>query len=146
MRTAKALNGAPHDLVQMFFSTEACHRDGYMEDHLWASAMRTGLNVTRIDIIQIRAEPESFSSPALLSYLLIMKHHLMSELERLGLPKDQINGAHIDIVIAELRPSIIAFAERPADRQVTAFGTLATKNGRTIIGKTHTVGPARPLG
>lgn len=75
-----------------------------------------------------------------------MKHHLVSELERLGLPKDQINGAHIDIVIAELRPRIIAFAERPADRQVTAFSTLATKNGRTIIGKTHTVDPARPLG
>jgi len=139
MRKAKALNGAPNDLVQMFFSTEAYFRDGCMADHLWAAAMRSGQKVARIDVLHMRIDPEAFSTPALLRYLPTLKQHLLAESQRLQLPDDHITSARIDVFLSEEKSSNIVFAEQPAERLVTATGSLALKDGKMIVGKTYTL-------
>lgn len=135
MRKAKALNGVPNNLVQMYFSTLAYYRSGYMPDHLMDVAQRTGLREARIDLLNARIAPQEFSTPALLSYLPILKHHLIAELERKEFPRDHITAAHIEIFVSQ---------QHQAKGLLTGTGTLVTKDGRTIKGKTYTEA-ANPL-
>ena len=129
MGSVKALNGLPNNLVQMYFSTHAYYGNGYMPDHLWDVAARTGILIARIDVLRNRIEPVDFSKPALISYLTTLRNQISSELARTGFPHDYIAEAYIDIFISK---------KHHAQRLLTGTGTVITKEGRTIKGKTIT--------
>lgn len=129
MGSVKSLNGLPNNLVQMYFSAHAYYGNGYMPDHLWAIAAHTGILEARIDILNRKIAPAAFSKAALISYLGPLRGHIASELERAGFQFDYITEAYIDIFISK----------RHADnRLLTGTGTIITKEGRTIKGKTFT--------
>lgn len=100
MRALKALNGLPNDLVQMYFSTDAYYRTGYMADHLLSVAMSSGLRVADIDILQGTITPVEFATPAILSYLPTLRQHVLSTIDQLLLPSDHVIEAHIDVTIS----------------------------------------------
>ncbi len=129
MPSAKVLNGLPNNLVQMYFSTHAYYRNGYMPDHLWDIAARAGILEARIDVLGDSIEPADFSKPALISYLTTLRGQITSELARMGFPQDYITEAYIDIFISK---------KHQAQRLLTGTGTIITKEGRTIKGKTFT--------
>lgn len=129
MGSVKALNGLPNNLVQMYFSTHAYYGNGYMPDHLWDVAARTGILEARIDVLSSNIEPADFSKPAVISYLTTLRQHISSELQRNGFPSDYIAEAYIDIFISK---------KHQAQRLLTGTGTIITKEGRTIKGKTIT--------
>ncbi len=70
MRRTKALNGLPNTLVQMYFSTHAYYGNGYMADHLWDVAVRTGIREARLDVLNGTAEPAAIANTAITSRIL----------------------------------------------------------------------------
>lgn len=129
MSKAKALNALPNTLVQMYFSTHAYYRNGYMADHLWAAAATAGILETRLDVLKGTAEPAAFSDPAILSYLPKLRAQIQKELEHLGYPQSQVSEAYLDIFISK---------RHAENRLLTATGIVVTSEGKTIKGKTYT--------
>lgn len=129
MRSTKALNGLPNTLVQMYFSTHAYYRNGYMADHLWAAAARTGIREARLHVLKGTAEPAAFSTPAITSYLPQLRHQVQKEFAHLGFPPNHITAAYIDIFISE---------QHEAKHLQTGTGVVVTAAGKTITGKTYT--------
>lgn len=129
MSRAKAINALPNTLVQMYFSTHAYYRNGYMADHLWAAAATAGILETRLDVLKGTAEPAAFSNPAVLSYLSRLKTQIYKELEHLGYPQNHVSEAYLDIFISK---------KHEAERLLTATGIVVTSEGKTIKGKTYT--------
>lgn len=129
MRKAKALNGFPNNMVQMYFSTHAYYRDGYMADHLWRAHQCSRASEVRIDILHGSIAPVEFETPALLSHLPILRAQLIKELELLELPPDHITEARIDILFPK---------EHEERRLLKGTGTITTAAGRTLTGKTYT--------
>ncbi|MCC7501263.1 MAG: hypothetical protein IT229_01955 [Flavobacteriales bacterium] len=128
MRKAKALNGLPNDIVQMYFSTLAYHRNGYMADHLWETAMRTGVRQGRIDLLAHRVDPEEFSTPGILSYLPRLNEHIRSELRIKGFPPDHISSAEIKVVITP---------QNEIHGMLSGQGVILTKDGKRIEGRVY---------
>lgn len=128
MRKAKALNGLPNNLVQMFFSTHAYYRDGYMADHLRRARGRSGTSAVRIDILHGSISPVEFETPALLSHVPTMRYLIIKELDLLELPPDHITEAWIDILFP---------TEHDELSVLKGTGTITTAAGRTITGKTY---------
>ncbi|MGV9011325.1 MAG: hypothetical protein ACOH13_01920 [Flavobacteriales bacterium] len=128
MRKSKALNGLPNDLVQLYFSTEAYFRNGYMADHLRAIALRTGLREAMIDILNGTIAPIEFGTTALLSYLPTLRQQVLSTLDHLELPSDHVTEAQIHFVMAKLEAEV-SF--------VTGTGCIVTSDGRLRKGHTY---------
>ena len=128
MRKSKALNGLPNNLVEMYFSTEAYFRTGYMADHLSAVALLTGLREARIDILHGTIAPIEFGTTAILSYLPTLRQQVLSTLDRLELPSDHVIEARIEIVMAKQEDEVPF---------VTGKGCIVTSDGLLRKGQAY---------
>lgn len=93
MRKNSALEKLPNDLAQMFFST------GFMAEHMWEAAKRTGLREATIDILHRRVEPVELATPGVVSLLPWIGKYIRAELFDRELPSTYFTTAQIKISI-----------------------------------------------
>ncbi|MFT6871464.1 MAG: hypothetical protein ACJAVN_000463 [Roseivirga sp.] len=129
MSKTKNLKGLPNTLVQQYFSTIFYWKKGYMADWIWRTAIKQGVSLIEIDIINGSVSPKELHINPILGHLHLLLQTISNTLISNNFDADFIMKAKINIQLPEGSES---------SHLITCQGITTDKEGKIYQSSVYT--------